>query len=119
MISLGLHERGGSLELAVKVGRALPDALLLLLELDDLLLYCRNILLPDVHVSGINNGLPSFCFWVPWYLQSRKAQLLDCLCNAGPTFLLSLYVVGYRVNCLLVLGRIFRVSNVKGVTFET
>ena len=73
MNDLSLHKRGGSLELAVKVGRALPDdkrvcALLVLLELDDLLLYRRNVLLPDVHFSGIDNGLPSFCLWVPWYL---------------------------------------------------
>ncbi len=74
MISLGLHERGGSVELAVEVRRALPEdervrALLVLLELDDLLLYDRrNVLLPDVHFSGIDSGLPSFCLWVPWYL---------------------------------------------------
>jgi hypothetical protein len=90
-----------------------------LLELDDLLLYRRNILLPDVHVSGIDNGLPSFCLWVPWYLRSRKAQLFDCLCNVGPTFILSLYVVGYRIDCLLVLGRVFRVLDVKGVASES
>ena len=78
-------------------------ALLVLLELDDLRLYRRNVLLSDVHVSGINNGLPSFCLWVPWYLlQSRKAKLFDCLCDVGPTFILSLYVVGYRIDCLLV-----------------
>ena len=73
LIGLGLHERGGSLELAVEVRRALPDdkrvrVLLVLLMLDDLLLYHRNILLPDVHFSYIDNGLPSFCLWVPWYL---------------------------------------------------
>ena len=73
MISLGLHERGGSVELAVEVRRALPDdervrALLVLLELDDLLLYRRNVLLSDVHFSGIDSGLPSFFLWVPWYL---------------------------------------------------
>ena len=78
-------------------------ALLVLLELDDLLLYRRNVLLSDVHVSGINNGLPSFCLWVPRYLlQSRKAKLFDCLCDVGPTFILSLYVVSYRIDCLLV-----------------
>ena len=69
MISLGLHKRGGSLKLAVEVGRALPNdkcvrALLVLLELDDLLLYRGNVLLPDVYVSGIDNRLPSFCLWV-------------------------------------------------------
>ena len=95
-------------------------ALLVLLELDDLLLYRRNVLLSDVHVSGINNGLPSFCLWVPRYLlQSRKAKLFDCLCDVGPTFTLSLYVVGYRIDCLLVFGRIFHVSNVEGVVFES
>ena len=90
-----------------------------LLELDDLLLYRRNILLPDVHVSGIDNGLPLLCLWVPWYLQSRTAQRFDCLCNVGPTFILSLYVVGYRIDCLLVLGRVFRVLDVKGVASES
>ena len=62
--------------------------LLVLLELDDLLLYRVNVLLPDVHVSGIDSGLPSLCLWVPWYLQSRKAQRFDCLCDVGPTFIL-------------------------------
>ena len=71
MISLGLHKCGGSLELAVEVGQALPDdkrvrVLLVLLELDDLLLYRGNILLPCVYVSGIDIGLPSLCLWVPW-----------------------------------------------------
>ena len=53
MISLGLHERSSSLKLAVKIGQALSDdehvhALLVLLELDVLLLYRGNVLLPDV-----------------------------------------------------------------------
>ena len=55
MISLGLHKQGKSMELAVEVGRALPDdecvhVLLVLLELDNLLLYSSNVLLPDVYV---------------------------------------------------------------------
>ena len=85
--------------------------LLVLLELYDLLLYRGNVLLPDVHVSGINSGLPSLCLWVLWYLQSRKAQRFDCLCDVGPTFILSLYVVGYGIDRLLVFGRVFCVSS--------
>ena len=124
MIGIGLHECGGSLELAVEIGRALPDdervrALLVLLQLDDLLLCRGNVLLPDVNVSGIDNGLPSLCLRVPWYLQGRKAQLFDCLCDAGPTFILSLYVVGYRIDSLLVFGCVFRVPDVKGVALES
>ncbi len=124
MISLGLHKRGGSLELDVKVGQALPDdehvcMLLVLLELVDLLLFRRNVVLPDVYVSGINNGLPSLCLRVPWYLQSRKAQRFVCLCDVGPTFILSLYVVGYRIERRLVFGRLFRDSDVKGVAFKS
>jgi hypothetical protein len=41
---------------------------------DDLLLYSGNVLLPDVHLSGIDNGLPSFCLWVPWYLQKGESE---------------------------------------------
>ena len=52
-------------------------------------------------------------------LQSWKAQRFDCLCDAGPTFRLSLHVVGYGIDHLLVFGRVFRISNVKGVAFKS
>jgi hypothetical protein len=74
-----------------------------------------NVLFPDVYVSGIDIGLPSLCLWIPWYLQSQKAQRFDCLCDVGPTFILSLYLVGYRIDRLLVFGRVNRVPDVKGV----
>jgi len=124
LISLGLHEHGGSLKLAVKIGRALSDdkrehLLLVLLELNDLLLYRGNVLLPDVYISGIDIGLPSLCLWVPSYLQSRKAQHLDCLCGVGPTFILSLYVVGHRIDRLLVFSLVFHVSDVEGEALES
>ena len=92
---------------------------LVLLELDDLLLYRGNVLLPDVYLPGVNSGLPSLCLWLPCYLKSWKAQRLDCLCNVRPTFILPLYVVGYGIHHLLVFGRIFHVSNVKGVVFQS
>jgi len=95
------------------------SALLVLLELDDLLLYSGNVLLPDVYISGIDSGHPSLCLWVPWYLQVRKAQRFDCLCDVSPTFILSVYVVGYHIDRLLVFCRVFRVSDVEGVTFES
>jgi hypothetical protein len=53
--------------------------LLVLLKLDNLLLYHGNVLLPDVYISGVDNGLRSRCLWVPWYLQSWKAQHFACL----------------------------------------
>ena len=89
------------------------------LELDDLLLYRGNVLLPDVYTSGIDSGLPILCLWVPWYLQVRKAQHFDCLCDVSPAFILSLYVFGYRIDRLLVLGCVFRFFDVEGVAFES
>ena len=123
MISLGLHEWGRSLELAVEVGRALPDdecvrVLLVLLELDDLLLYSGNVLLPDVYISGIDSGLPAFAFGYPGTCRVGKLSNLIAFAMLAPP-LYSLCVVGYGINRLLVFGRIFCVSNVKGVTFES
>ena len=65
-----MKKHGGSLELDVKVGRALPDdervcVLLVLLKLDDLLLYHGAVLLPDLYIPGVDNGLHSLCLWVP------------------------------------------------------
>jgi hypothetical protein len=48
----------GTLLMVVKAA-AVPSALFVLLKLDDLLLYCGNVLLPDVYISGIDSGLPS------------------------------------------------------------
>jgi hypothetical protein len=124
LISLGLHKHGGTLELAVKIGRALPDdermrALLVLLELDDLLLYRGNVLLPDIYFPTVDSGLPSLCLWLPWYLKSWKAQRLDCLRNVRPTFILPLLWLAMASNFLLVFGHLFHVSNVKGVVFQS
>ena len=95
------------------------SCLIVLLELDDLLLYCGDVLLPDVYIPGVDSGFPSLCLWVPWYLQSWKAQRFDCLCNVGPIFILSLYLVGYHIDRLLVFSHVFRVSDVEGVAFES
>jgi hypothetical protein len=53
--------------------------LLVLVKLDNLLLYHGNVLLPDLYIPGADYGLHSLCLWVPWYLQSWKAQLFNCL----------------------------------------
>jgi hypothetical protein len=95
------------------------SCLLVLLELDDLLLYRGEVLLPDVYIPGVDSGLPSLCLWVPWYLQSWKAQRFDCLCDVGLTFLLPLDVVGYGIDHFLVFGRVFCVSDVEGMAFES
>ena len=55
------------MKLAVEIGQALPDdkrvrALLVLLELDDLLLHCGNVLLPDVYV-GPQIGMNPIPLW--------------------------------------------------------
>jgi hypothetical protein len=93
--------------------------LLVLLELDDLFLHRSDVLLPDVFIPGIDSSLPSLCLWVPWYLQSWKAQSFDCLCDVVPTLILPLYVVGYGIDRLLVFGRVLCVSDVEGVAFQS
>ena len=125
LVSLGAHKCGGPVELAVEIGRALlPDdkcihVLLVLLKLDNFFLYHGAILLPDIYIPGVDNGLHSLFLWVPWYSQSWKAQRFDCLYDVCPTFILPLYVVGYGIDRFLVLGRAFHVSNVEGVVFES
>jgi hypothetical protein len=57
-------------ELAVEIGQVLPDderirAFLVLLELDDLLLYRGNVLLPDVYLLVLTAVSPAFAFGYP------------------------------------------------------
>jgi hypothetical protein len=123
LFGISLRVCSGSLELALEVGQALPNderihALLVILELEYLLLGSSDVLLPEVHLSGIDITCSRCWRWVFPDCQDWEAQLPDCLCPVRPAFILPLDVVGNNVHHFLVLGRIFCISNVKSVTFE-
>ena len=91
------------------VGQALPNnkrvrVLLVLLKLNDLLLYRGNVLLPEVYVPGVDSGRPSLCLRVPQYMQCWKAQFFDCLRDVCPAFVLPLDVVGNGIDRFLYLA---------------
>ncbi len=68
---------------------------------------------------GLTAVSPAFAFGYPGTCRVGRLSSLIGFCDVGPTFILSLYVVGYRIGYLLVLGSVFRVSDVKGVAFES
>ena len=103
------------MQLGFQIEQALPNdkcvhALLVLLKLEDLFLGHGDILLPDIHFSGINWKAARCCCRVWRLLQIWKAQLSDCLCAIGPAFILLLDVVGLGIFCI---------SDVKGMTFKS
>ncbi len=92
---------------------------LVLFKLEYLLLGGSDIVLPEVHLSSINITRPRRWSRASPDCQDREAEFPDCLCDVWPAFILLLDVVGNGVHRFLVLGCVFWVSNVEGVTFES
>ena len=118
MISLGLHERGGSLELAVKIGRTLPDDKH----------TCASSCSPhwtncfftaatsccQMYTSlGLTVVSPAFAFgYLGTCRVGRLSALIAFAMLAPPLYsILYLYVFGYGIDLLLVFGRVFCVSS--------
>ena len=90
LFGLSLRVCDRSLELALQVRQALLNdkhvcALLVFLELEYLLLGGSDVLLPEVHLSGINITRSRRWRWVSLNCQDWEAQLPDCLHDVRPT----------------------------------